>query len=150
MIFRLFITKCPPSYQRSDNQFCISCSYQLKFEQLSRIQSEITLESFQLTFHRIIQRRNKRGCTISSGYTPRTKNVRDGLISGPIAKMYIKIFNQMSVPTKKNYVNVRDNSYRDVCPSTIYLLFSSLGREAEITLVLVPPFLVIFIIRHIN
>ena len=38
------------------------------------------------------------------------KKVREGLNSGPIAKMYVKIF---------NYGIVRHNSYRDVCPSTI-------------------------------
>ena len=38
------------------------------------------------------------------------KNFWGGLNSGPIAKMYVKIF---------NYGIVRHNSYQDVCPSTI-------------------------------
>ena len=54
----------------------------------------------------------------------------------------------MSVPTHKKLWKYA-SQFIPRCPSTIYMLFSSLGHEAEIILVLV-PFLVIIIIRHIN
>ena len=77
---------------------------------------------------------NKRRCTKSSGCSPHTEILRDGLNSGQIAKMYANIYTQMSVPPLLS----------------IYLLISSRGREAEITLGLVRPLLVICIIRHIH